>query len=480
MTTTLSRRASEPLDELPEKPYYKRWWFVPAVAVAVLLGMFVLGVAAVLVSLRMSHYEAVKQVKAEVARIQARGEPIAPEDFYAWHKVPPGTPDITQEWLKALAALDENALNTAGQSLPFFGEADPAVLKPDAPGSQIAAAEKLLADFAPQLAMIHEAAELEGECRFPIEFAKGIGALLPHAQKMRSVQRLLQMEARVKLHRGDVDGALVSISHMLRAAQTLDHQTTLVEHLVRVALHTVAFSETEFLLNETQPTETQLARLQAQLAALDLKSGLTTGMMGERGMGFVTFQQVQTLGDIDKALGADHVNPGWDSVRVEVGRPTDCLKYLELMNEMIAASREPFPAARQRVELVEQKLKAMVGTQNPLERLKYIVTSLLTPATGKAFDAVARIVARRDSLVSAVAAERHRLQAGAYPAKLEDLVPSFLSAVPTDPFSGQPLRIISSPEQVVVYSVGPNGIDDQGVENEHSGEPDIVVKVIAK
>src|SRR5262245_45529396 len=136
MTTTLSRRASEPLDELPEKPYYKRWWFVPAVAVAVLLGMFVLGVVAVLVSLRMSHYAAVKKVNAEVARIQARGEPITTDDFYAWHQVPAGTPDITQDWLKVLAALDESALNTAGQSLPFFGEADPALLAPDAPGSQ--------------------------------------------------------------------------------------------------------------------------------------------------------------------------------------------------------------------------------------------------------------------------------------------------------------------------------------------------------
>jgi hypothetical protein len=480
VTTTLSRRAAEPLENLPEKPYYKRWWFVPAVAVAVLLGMFVLGVVAILASLRMSHYAAVKKVNAEVARIQASGEPITTEDFYAWHKVPPGTPDITQDWLKVLASLDEESLNQAGQALPFFGEVDPALLAPDAPGSQIAAAEKLLADFAEPLAQIHAAAELEGQCRYPIEFAKGIGALLPHAQEMRSIQRLLQMDARVRMHRGDIDGALVSIAHMLKAAQTLDHQTTLIEHLVRLALYTVAFSEIEFLMNETQLTETQLADLQKRLDGLDLKSGLTTGMIGERGMGFVTFEQVRTLADV-QALGGGEAPGDWeDKISIEVGRPNDCLKYLELLGEMIAASREPFPVARQQADQVEKKLKTMVGTQNPLERLQYVVTSMLAPAIGKAFDAVARVVARRDALVSAIAAERHRLQNGSYPAKLDDLVPAHLAAVPTDPFTGQPLRMISSEGQLVVYSVGPNGIDDQGVENEHRGEPDIVVKVGAK
>lgn len=477
MTTASARRASEPLDEVPEKPYYKRWWFVPAVAAAVLLGMVVLGVVALLVSLRMAHYVALQKVQAEVARIQARGEPITTEDFRAFHKVPPGTRDITQDWLKALAALDESALNTAGQSLPIFGEADLATLRPDAPGSQLAAAEKLLQDFAEPLATIHAVCALEGQCRFPIEFEKGIGAIVSHAQKMRSVQRLLQMEARVQLHRGNIDGAISTIGHMLRAGQALDHQTTLIEHLVRVAVYTVAFSEVEFLLNETQLTEPQLADLQQQLAALDLKSGLTSGMLGERGMGYVTFQQVQTLGDV-QALG-DATN--WDErgsrSNADVGRPADCEKYLELMGEMIAASREPFPAAMEQVEQVNLKLKALMGTQNPLERLKYVVTGLLTPATSKSFEAVARVIARRDALVAAIAAERFRLKNGSLPSTLGELTPDFLPALPNDPFSGQPLRMISAPDEVVVYSVGVNGIDDRGVENEHRAEPDIVVRV---
>lgn len=478
MTTVPARRVAEPLDEVPEKPYYKRWWFVPVVAAGILVGMFVLAVVALLVSWRMSHYAALKKVEAEVARIQAAGEPITAADMHAYHKVPASKPDITQAWLRALNALDENALNSSGQSLPFVGEGDAATLDPAAPGGQLVAAGQLLQDYAAPLGLIHEAASLQGECRFPVNFDQGIAMLLPHAQEMRSVQRLLQLEARVKFHRGDVDGALTSIDQMLNAAQSLDHQMTLVEQLVCVALYSMSLSEIEFLVNATDLTEPQLARLQQRLAGCDLSSGLPAGMLGERGLGYNTFQHVNSLADIETLNGTE--GPDWEpSADGAVGRPADCLKYLELMGEMVEASREPFPAARQKVTLVEQKLKTLAGTRNPLEKLKYLVTSLLMPATGSVFDAFARVQARRDCLVAAIAAERFRLQTGLFPTRLNDLNPGILPAVPTDPFSGKPLLMKTGPGEAIVYSVGINGNDDQGVETENRGEPDIVVRVEA-
>ncbi len=48
------------------------------------------------------------------------------------------------------------------------------------------------------------------------------------------------------------------------------------------------------------------------------------------------------------------------------------------------------------------------------------------------------------------------------PRSLEAMVPSFLSAVPADPISGEPFRIRSEGERYLVYSVGPDGQDDGG------------------
>jgi hypothetical protein len=59
--------------------------------------------------------------------------------------------------------------------------------------------------------------------------------------------------------------------------------------------------------------------------------------------------------------------------------------------------------------------------------------------------------------VLAFHAEHHAL-----PAKLSDLVPGKLHAVPLDPFSGKPIRYVTRTNSFLLYSVGPDGIDDRG------------------
>ena len=90
-----------------------------------------------------------------------------------------------------------------------------------------------------------------------------------------------------------------------------------------------------------------------------------------------------------------------------------------------------------------------------------------------------RTLSARDVLRVAVAAERYRLKNGSFPAKAADLVPDFLPAVPIDPCDGQPLRFKATAEELIVYSVGKDGVDNGGQETKPS-EPDIVVRVPAK
>jgi hypothetical protein len=54
-----------------------------------------------------------------------------------------------------------------------------------------------------------------------------------------------------------------------------------------------------------------------------------------------------------------------------------------------------------------------------------------------------------------------------------------LPAAPLDPFDGLPLRFKAAGDELVVYSVGKDGVDQGGQETSPS-EPDIVVRVLAK
>jgi len=62
---------------------------------------------------------------------------------------------------------------------------------------------------------------------------------------------------------------------------------------------------------------------------------------------------------------------------------------------------------------------------------------------------------------------------GKWPDRLDDLVPEFIEAVPSDDFDGKPIRW--SKEKRVVYSVGPDLADDGGDETDAKGGPRDIV-----
>lgn len=66
-------------------------------------------------------------------------------------------------------------------------------------------------------------------------------------------------------------------------------------------------------------------------------------------------------------------------------------------------------------------------------------------------------------LLTTVALRAYKLDHGAYPAALSALVPGYLKSVPADPFARSgPLRYKIIGGKYVLYSVGPDGIDDGG------------------
>src|SRR5690606_24331736 len=79
-------------------------------------------------------------------------------------------------------------------------------------------------------------------------------------------------------------------------------------------------------------------------------------------------------------------------------------------------------------------------------------------------DTLLRWLGRAESenraLVAFCACERYRRLRLKYPQKLDELVPEFLSVVPTDPFTAQPLSMVRwNAEHYGIYSFGADGQD---------------------
>jgi hypothetical protein len=105
----------------------------------------------------------------------------------------------------------------------------------------------------------------------------------------------------------------------------------------------------------------------------------------------------------------------------------------------------------------------------PARELDKIVNSavlarLTLPAYQQADIAMQREAARRAAVSLLLACQLHHRLHGDWPAKIEDLVPDILAKLPTDPLgkSGELMRLKRDGDDLVIYSVGPNGVDDGG------------------
>lgn len=105
----------------------------------------------------------------------------------------------------------------------------------------------------------------------------------------------------------------------------------------------------------------------------------------------------------------------------------------------------------------------------PARDLERVVRSavfpiFMLPAYADADAAMQREASRRAAVSLLLACQFHHRLHGDWPAKVEDLVPNILAEPPTDPLgnSGELMRLKRDGDDLVIYSVGLNGVDDSG------------------
>lgn len=110
---------------------------------------------------------------------------------------------------------------------------------------------------------------------------------------------------------------------------------------------------------------------------------------------------------------------------------------------------------------------------NPNACGKALITEVL-PIYGTVWGKALINVATTRLVVLTLAMRRYELEQGRLPVTLDEMVPRYLPAVPTDPFDDAPMRW--DPNKKVIYSLGADGKDDGGEKRgfgSFSHDPDI-------
>jgi hypothetical protein len=406
-------------------------------------------------------------VRARLEQLRAAGEPLTPDDLADVYRLPPSLPDSSRFWLSAIEPLDGEAFVAAWRERRLDEVLDGKVPRPGEPWPQLADARELLAQYAPSLRALHDAAADQGGVRYPMRFDDGIAMLLPHTQRMRGAARLLALEAQVKAHEGDAAGSAAAIHAGFAAARTLEHDPILVVLLVRINCEELARNQIEQLLSKVEFSDADVARLRSDLRQARYQASLLRAMQGERVIGLATIRNpAQALAEPDTNLGGDAPLGG---LRLFRGNDTRC--YLECMELVVDQAKLPPPQALAGMKRIDADVAARMGGGSMTARIRNPLTNLLVPALSKVFSATARGTASNDTADAALAVEQFRRLHGRLPERLDDLVPEFMPSVPTDAFDGKPLRYIVRPDRYVVYSVGQDLIDQGGLKGPMPNDP---------
>jgi hypothetical protein len=318
------------------------------------------------------------------------------------------------------------------------------------------------------------------KCNFGLDFSQGFAMLMPHLAQMRSLARLMSVDATDKLGRGDIEGAIESDVAMRVIAKHVGSDPTLIGKLVEIACDGMAGPVLESILKLGYPDAAQLKGLLRRLDQVPPDTSMRAAFSAETTCGIDTYHQVRIC-KMSPSEMADYASspsggPKSDTARAIVTvlwgliADRDEAAYLDTMRRYIELSDKPYYEVKTAIE--DEKPEQSFG----------LMSRTITPALLPAFAVASRAEAEYQVQRLSVALMIFEQDEGSFPSALDQLVPGVIPEVPVDPFSGKPYVYRNNDGRFVVYSLDQNMVDDNGMSSTEVGRDkgDIVFSFTAK
>jgi hypothetical protein len=295
---------------------------------------------------------------------------------------------------------------------------------------------------------------------------------MEETQGAREVAGLLRVDAILAAQAGDPVRGLQAAHAALNAGRSIGDEPTLISSLVRMVCGQISAEAVMRVLAhiDSKTVLPQLAAIQtAYLAELE-EPLVLNGLRGERSQMNRFFENLETgktnLNQLDQSRSTS--DPSISFYFVYRGfLPDDHARYLRYMHGFIAVAKLPPHQQYEATGLAEQQIRA-----DREIRYRAPLSQLMAPATLKVIQASLRHRAELLSAATLIACERFRLTRGRWPESLAEIPKDLLPAIPTDPFTGEPMKFAKLPDGITVYSLPPKdmrGLDQKRLTNPLGG-----------
>jgi lysophospholipase L1-like esterase len=271
----------------------------------------------------------------------------------------------------------------------------------------------------------------------------GISTVMPHLEEIRTISRLLFLDAVLRAQDGDAEGAMRSGRAALNACRSVGDEPAIGSQLCRLSWGWPV-RWLERVLAQGEPSAATLEQLQRLLEQETREPSLLVAARAERAEIYQFLEGVRARKLDRRALGL--ANPyglpdqavNW----IDAARASTCeAAYLRYLTELVEMVQLPPAERAQRLE----------GLQRPKMALPQPLQAMMVGFDEKkGCRWLLKGQAQLQCALAALAIERYRRDHGRWPERLQDLLPAYLSTVPTDPFDGSPLRLVPTEDGVVI------------------------------
>jgi hypothetical protein len=383
----------------------------------------------------------------KIAELKAQGLPTTFAELETKYKLPEGTANAADIYVKAFAAYRPLADVEKQNQLPVMGnQADPNDDEPYPP-KQMAAAVEFVEQNQAMFALLHEAGKVE-KSYYPMDYSLGADLRGNILYDIKQVVQSLSIAGIYYSCTNQPQKAYEAAMDHLRLGQSLSNNPGLINHLVQVAMLGIGVSNVREIINRTSLDENQLLQLQKFLQHISKATTLSPALHSEICYCLEYKNIVRNL-----PMNRWAMNERAKQYAAAL-LPKNMTMVLEAYQRMIEIDQLPVQEQLPKVcEIVKEATDASAFIFMPkitLPSMKIIFTNHL------------RVRANMDCAITALGVERYRLKEGKLPETVDDLVPGYLPQVYLDPFDGRPLRYKRTEPGYMVYTIGEDGVDDGG------------------
>jgi hypothetical protein len=424
-----------------------------------------------------------RELKQVVAQAEKVGFKLQPEQV-----IPPQIPDKENAAIvyQEAFALADKLKKEHGNELQFIVPGRKIQFEELSPQQKKVLTRIILNDseFIKLYGLIEKAVNFPS-CRFDVKY--GLGTSLPHLSKIRYLANLEALRVYLFSEEKEYKRAIESAQTGLRLGDSLADEPTIISQLVRKTIDETAMNSFQSIFNsypdknliddyrkvisEIDKKDKKLARFEAELAffnsLLKTQSNFLNFVSGIRYGQTEYFGQKIRRKIFNKIFGGYLVKPLLEQNHIF---------YIQKMTALIALSNSPFFLQKEKFREWDQDL--MVNIVAWSKRGKCMISAMLLPAISSILEQQVKYTATLDSFKLALALKIYKQKHGYYPDKIAILSPEVIPELPLDPFTGKEYIYRKEGRGFIVYSIGLNEKDDNGVYDPKQKYDDIAWKVL--